>query len=102
MSVPRQLLLILVLWFATDFAVPFEPGGTRFVIEDMDEAQAARIVDSLKAAGFSNNDISALLPDKSSTREFAHEKGTKAPEGAVTGATRPAEWCLVGADPGVA
>jgi hypothetical protein len=51
-----------------------------------DEAQAARIVDSLKAAGFSNNDISALLPDKSSTREFAHEKGTKAPEGAVTGA----------------
>jgi hypothetical protein len=51
-----------------------------------DQAQAERIIDDLKAAGFSNNDISALLPDKGSTREFAHEKGTKAPEGALTGA----------------
>ncbi|MRR38614.1 DUF3341 domain-containing protein [bacterium] len=51
-----------------------------------DEAQAIRIVDDLKSAGFSNNDISVLLPDKGSTREFAHEKGTKAPEGAATGA----------------
>jgi hypothetical protein len=51
-----------------------------------DEAQAVRIVEDLKAAGFSNNDISVLLPDKGSTREFAHEKGTKAPEGTVTGA----------------
>ena len=52
-----------------------------------DEAQAAQIVENLKVAGFSNNDISVLLPDKGSTREFAHKKGTKAPEGAVTGAT---------------
>jgi len=51
-----------------------------------DEAQAVRIVEALKAAGFSNNDISVLLPDKGSTREFAHQKGTKAPEGAVAGA----------------
>jgi len=51
-----------------------------------DDAHAMRIVDDLKSAGFSNNDISVLLPDKGSTREFAHEKGTKAPEGAVTGA----------------
>jgi hypothetical protein len=51
-----------------------------------DEAQAVRIVDDLRVAGFSNNDISVLLPDKGSTREFAHEKGTKAPEGAITGA----------------
>ncbi|HWI59351.1 MAG TPA: DUF2382 domain-containing protein [Bacillota bacterium] len=50
-----------------------------------DEAQASRIVDDLKSAGFSNNDISVLLPDKGSTREFAHEKNTKAPEGAITG-----------------
>jgi hypothetical protein len=50
------------------------------------EAQAERIVDSLKAAGFSNNDISVLLPDKTGTRDFAHEKATKAPEGAATGA----------------
>jgi len=50
------------------------------------ELQATKIVDDLKAAGFSNNDISVLLPDKGTTREFAHEKGTKAPEGAITGA----------------
>jgi hypothetical protein len=50
-----------------------------------DEAQASRIVGDLKDAGFSNNDISVLLPDKQSTREFAHEKQTKAPEGATTG-----------------
>jgi hypothetical protein len=51
-----------------------------------DEGQACTIVDNLKAAGFSNNDISVLLPDKAGTRDFAHEKGTKAPEGAITGA----------------
>src|SRR5580765_1018475 len=51
-----------------------------------DHVQASNIVENLKAAGFSNNDISALLPDKSGTRDFSHEKGTKAPEGAVTGA----------------
>lgn len=48
--------------------------------------QAEQIVDRLKAAGFSNNDISGLFPDKAGTRDFAHEKGTKAPEGAATGA----------------
>ena len=50
------------------------------------EIQAERIVDGLKAAGFSNNDISVLFPDKSGTRDFAHEQNTKAPEGAATGA----------------
>ncbi len=50
------------------------------------EEQANRIIDSLKAAGFSNNDISVLFPDKGTTKNFAHEKNTKAPEGAVTGA----------------
>jgi hypothetical protein len=43
-------------------------------------------VDGLKAAGFSNRDISALLPESAGSRDFAHEKGTKAPEGATTGA----------------
>jgi len=51
-----------------------------------DEADASRIVEDLKNAAFSNNDISVLMPDKSSTRDFAHEKQTKAPEGATTGA----------------
>jgi hypothetical protein len=47
--------------------------------------QAENIVDALKGAGFTNNDISALLPDKRSTKDFAHEHNTKAPEGATTG-----------------
>src|ERR1041384_5791415 len=50
------------------------------------EAQATRIVDQLKAAGFSPADISVLFPDKSGTKDFAHEQHTKAPEGAATGA----------------
>jgi len=49
------------------------------------ESQAVRIVDQLKAARFSNNDISVLLPDKGGTKDFAHEQNTKAPEGAATG-----------------
>ncbi len=48
--------------------------------------KADRIVDHLKAAKFSNNDISVLFPDKDTSRDFAHEKNTKAPEGAVAGA----------------
>lgn len=43
-------------------------------------------VDSLKAAGFSNRDISVLFPQSAGSRDFAHEKGTKAPEGATAGA----------------
>jgi hypothetical protein len=50
------------------------------------DSQAERIVDNLKAAGFPNNDISVLFPDKGGTRDFAHEKATKAPEGAAAGA----------------
>lgn len=47
--------------------------------------QTETIVDRLKAAGFSNNDISVLFPDKSTTKDFAHEKHTKAPEGTTAG-----------------
>ena len=49
------------------------------------EAQAERIVSDLKAAGFSNQSISALFPDRRSTQDFAHEKHTKAPEGVTAG-----------------
>jgi hypothetical protein len=48
--------------------------------------QAERAVDALVQAGFSNNDISVLLPDTQSSKDFAHEKHTKAPEGTTTGA----------------
>ena len=41
----------------------------------------------IKSTNFSNNDISVLFPDKGTTRDFAHEKNTKAPEGAVAGAS---------------
>src|SRR5947209_5664428 len=43
-------------------------------------------VDELKSAGFRNTDISVLFPESAGTRDFAHEKNTKAPEGATTGA----------------
>jgi hypothetical protein len=46
---------------------------------------AERAVDQIAAAGFSHNDISVLLPDTQSSKEFAHEKNTKAPEGTTTG-----------------
>src|SRR2546421_65246 len=49
--------------------------------------QAEQSVDRLRAGGFSNDDISVLLPDTQASREFAHEKNTKAPEGTTTGAT---------------
>jgi hypothetical protein len=47
-------------------------------------AEAA--VDQLLAAGFRNEDISVLLQDNVGTKDFAHEKQTKAPEGTTTGA----------------
>jgi hypothetical protein len=48
-------------------------------------ALAEQAVDRLLAAGFTNNDISVLFADNRSSREFAHEKNTKAPEGTATG-----------------
>lgn len=50
-------------------------------------ADAEHAVDRLIAAGFANNDISVLLPDIRSSKEFAHEKSTKAPEGTTAGVT---------------
>lgn len=50
------------------------------------ETDASEIVEGLHAAGFSGDDISVLFPDKAGTRDFAHQKNTKAPEGAATGA----------------
>jgi hypothetical protein len=48
-------------------------------------AQAEAVVDELRLSGFSNNDVSVLFPDVEGTREFAHSKSSKAPEGAVIG-----------------
>src|ERR1700679_4075479 len=49
------------------------------------ESQAIDIADNLKAAGFTENDVSVLFPDKQGSKDFAHEQHTKAPEGAATG-----------------
>jgi hypothetical protein len=49
--------------------------------------QVENAVDELKLQGFRNTDISVLLPENVGTKDFAHEKGTKAPEGMATGAT---------------
>jgi hypothetical protein len=51
-----------------------------------DDSEVTRAVDGLERAGFPKDDISALVPDLASTRTFAHEKHTKAPEGAMLGA----------------
>lgn len=49
------------------------------------QTQAEKIVNDLQRSGFSSGEVSALFPDKQGTRDFAHEKNTKAPEGAVAG-----------------
>jgi len=51
-----------------------------------DRAMVERAVDDLKNNGYRNTDISVLFPQNSGTKDFAHEKHTKAPEGATTGA----------------
>jgi len=50
-----------------------------------DQLTAEDAVETLKDAGFRNTDISVLFPDNQGTKDFAHEKQTKAPEGAVAG-----------------
>ena len=52
-----------------------------------DRPQVEQGVDRFLAAGFRREDVSVLLPENVGTKEFAHEKHTKAPEGTATGAT---------------
>ena len=54
------------------------------IVQRTDQAEA--IVSDLQSAGFAPTDISVLFPDKSGTKDFAHEHNTKAPEGAAVGA----------------
>jgi len=51
-----------------------------------DRSHAEQAVDALIDAGFRSEDISVLLPENVGTKDFAHEKHTKAPEGMATGA----------------
>lgn len=43
-------------------------------------------IDSMRASGFSAEDISVLFPDNEGTKDIGHEKHTKAPEKAAAGA----------------
>src|SRR5450755_3152868 len=49
-------------------------------------AGAESAVDALRQEQFRNTDISVMFPENAGTKDFAHEKNTKAPEGAATGA----------------
>ena len=42
-------------------------------------------VDTLRLGGFRSTDISVLFPDNVGSKDFAHEKNSKAPEGAAAG-----------------
>ena len=50
-----------------------------------DRVRVEQGIATLLAARFRNEDISVLFPDNTGTKDFALEKGTKAPEGAATG-----------------
>lgn len=49
------------------------------------EAQAESIVHRLNEVGIPTSDVSVLFPDKTGSRDFAHEHNTKAPEGTAIG-----------------
>ena len=51
-----------------------------------DQLGVEEAVNALRAAGFRNTDVSVLFPENQGTKDFAHEKHTKAPEGTATGA----------------
>jgi hypothetical protein len=51
-----------------------------------DRTSVENAVDVLRQENFRNTDISVLFPENQGTKDFAHEKHTKAPEGAATGA----------------
>jgi hypothetical protein len=51
-----------------------------------DREHVEEAVDTFLDNGFRSEDISVLMPDNVGTKDFAHEKHTKAPEGATTGA----------------
>jgi hypothetical protein len=51
-----------------------------------DQISAGEAADDLKRIGFRATDISILVPDNVGTKDFGHERRSKAPEGATLGA----------------
>jgi hypothetical protein len=52
-----------------------------------DSAGMSSGLEAFRAGGFRNTDISVLLPENAGTKDFVHQKDSKAPEGATAGAT---------------
>ena len=50
-----------------------------------DNAALYQGLDTLRSAGFRNTDVSLLMPENLGSKDLAHKKETKAPEGATTG-----------------
>lgn len=50
-----------------------------------DQTSISEAVNALRAVGFRTTDISVLFPDNVGTKDFGHQKSSKAPEGAVAG-----------------
>ena len=59
------------------------PTNVYGTFEDRDKVEKA--VDRLRKEGFRSNDISVVFPDRDMSKEFAIEKHTKSPEGALAG-----------------
>src|SRR5580704_3681595 len=50
-----------------------------------DRTTVSDAIDALQQARYRASDIAVLLPDNSGSKDFAHVKQTKAPEGAAAG-----------------
>ncbi len=50
-----------------------------------DQTSISEAVNALRAVGFRTTDISVLFPENVGTKDFGHQKSSKAPEGAVAG-----------------
>ena len=59
------------------------PTSVYGVYSDRDEVE--KTIERLRKDGFASTDISVVFPDCDMNKEFALEKNTKAPEGAMTG-----------------
>ena len=68
-------------------AVPTTIGARPTVVYGVyaDRKAAEKTVDRLRNEGFNSKDVSVVFPDPEMSQEFAVEKHTKAPEGAMTG-----------------
>src|SRR5436305_14325659 len=51
-----------------------------------DRMTASNAIDVLQKAGYSPTDIASMASENQGSKDLAHEKETKAPEGAATGA----------------